>query len=105
MRIAFLALPLVVAASAAHASSEAAWAQFNLNVAQSCAAASGLNHAHISEIVGFDDSLGKVAALVTGIAPQRALHGAQIKKLCIYDKRTRRVWVDEARGWSAPDLR
>jgi hypothetical protein len=106
VRHALLALPLaLVAGTAAHASSDAAWARFNLDVAQHCAAASGLNHAHISTIVGFDDSLGKVAALVTGIEPQRALHGAQGKRLCIYDKRSKRVWIDEAKGWSAPDLR
>ncbi len=105
MRFALFAIPLALVGTVASASSDLAWARFNLDVAQGCAAASGLNHAHVSEIVGFDDSLGKVATLVTGIYPQRALHGATGKKLCIYDKRTHRAWVDEAKGWSAPDLR
>ena len=66
---------------------------------------SGLKHAHVSEIVAFDDSLNKVVTLVTGIFPQRTLKGATGKMLCVYDKRTKKTWIDEAKGWSAPDLR
>lgn len=105
MRLALLAMPLVLAPVAATASSDAAWAQLSLAVAQKCAAVSGLNHAHVSRLVIFDDTSGKVATLVTGIYPQRALHGATGRKLCLYDKRSRQAWIEEAKGWSAPDLR
>lgn len=105
MRLAFAALPLALIASAAHASGDAAWAKFNLTVAEKCATASGLRHAHVSTIIGFDDSLGKVATLVTGIYPQSRMRGATGKMLCVFDKRTQRVWVDEAAGWSAPNIR
>lgn len=105
MRFALLALPLALTAAAtAEASSDQAWARLNLAVAEKCAASSGLNHAHISRIVMFDDSLGKVAALVTGVSRERGARGLA-KKLCIYDKRSGRTWIDEAQGWSAPDLR
>lgn len=105
MRFFPLALPLILTAMPAQASSDAAWAQFNRAVAQQCAVASGLRQARVSAIIGFDDTLDKVAALVTGIQPQPRLHGATGRMLCIYDKRTHRVWVDEATGWSAPGLR
>ncbi|MBB4002145.1 MAG: hypothetical protein V7704_11600 [Aurantimonas endophytica] len=105
MRLLLIALPLLLAATAAHASSDDAWADLNLAVAEKCAAASGLKHAHVSELVLFDDTLNKVATLVTGVFPQKALKGAKGKMLCIYDKQSKKVWVDEATGWSAPDLR
>lgn len=105
MRFALLALPLALAAgSAAQASSDQAWARLNLAVAQKCAASSGLRHAHISEIVMFDDSVGKVAALVTGVSPERNARGFE-KKLCLFDKRTGRATIGQADGWNAPDLR
>ncbi|GGE20247.1 hypothetical protein GCM10011390_44370 [Aureimonas endophytica] len=87
------------------ASSPAAEAAFTRTVAETCAAASGLKGAHVSKPVLFDDSLNKVVTLVTGVFPQRALKGAEGRMLCVYDKRTRKVWIDEAKGWSAPDLR
>ncbi|NDV88944.1 hypothetical protein GTW51_19860 [Aurantimonas aggregata] len=105
MRLIPIALPFLLATTAAHASSDDAWASLNLAVAEKCAAASGLKHAHVSELVLFDDTLNKVATLVTGVFPQRALKGTKGKMLCIYDKRSQKVWLDEATGWSAPNLR
>jgi hypothetical protein len=101
-----LCIALLTLTTGAQAASSDAWARFQLSVAEGCAAASKLDHAHISEIVGFDDSLGKVVALVTGrTVPRRGVPAATIKKLCVYDKRSRHIWIDEAAGWSAPDLR
>ena len=105
MRLLMIALSPLLAATAAQASSNDAWASLNLAVAEKCASSSGLKHAHVSELVLFDDSLNKVATLVTGVFPQKALKGAKGQMLCIYDKRSKKVWVDEAKGWSAPDLR
>lgn len=105
MRLLVLTLPILAAATVAHASSDDAWAELNLKVAETCAAASGLKHAHVSELVLFDDTLGKVATLVSGVFPQKALKGAHGKTLCIFDKASGKVWIDEAKGWSAPDLR
>ncbi|MBE7186403.1 MAG: hypothetical protein INR68_18585 [Methylobacterium mesophilicum] len=98
-------LPFLALSTAADASSPDAEAAFTLAVAEKCAASSGLKHAHVSELVQFDDTLNKVVTLVTGVFPQRALKGAMGKMLCVYDKRTKQVWIDEAKGWSAPDLR
>jgi hypothetical protein len=101
-----MCVSLLTLSTAARASNSDAWANFQLNVAEGCAAASKLNHAHISDIVGFDDSLGKVVAIVTGrTTPRRGVPVATAKKLCVYDKRSRHIWIDDAPGWSAPDLR
>ncbi|KQS78850.1 hypothetical protein ASG25_09535 [Rhizobium sp. Leaf384] len=105
MRLLILSLPVLMTATLAHASSDDAWAAFNLKVAETCATASGLKHAHVSEIVAFDDTLGKVVTLVSGVFPQKALKGAHGKTLCVFDKATGKAWTDEAKGWSAPNLR
>lgn len=105
MRLFMLTLPIVMTTTVVHASSDDAWAKLDLKVAETCAAASGLKHAHVSQIIAFDDSLGKVATLVSGVFPQKALKGAHGKMLCIFDKASGKTWIDEAKGWSAPDLR
>lgn len=106
MRYLILAPMLLLGASAVQASDSASWNQFNRAVARTCTAASGLQSARTSSIVGFDDSLGKVATLVTGQQRIRVRGGwklTTVKQLCIYDKRTKHAWVDEAAGWSAPN--
>ena len=38
--------------------------------------------------------------LVTGTYTQARLKGARGTSLCLYDRRTRKVAVEEAKGWS-----
>lgn len=97
-------LPLMVAAAglvapltAAQASSDKAWAEFDQRVTRSCIAASGIRNARPSTIVGFDDRVGKVAMLVSDRS-----RGSNRAKLCLYDKRSRTAFVDDAEMWSAP---
>jgi hypothetical protein len=95
------ALALTVAsmglAAPSYASSDAAWAEFNARVTRACVKASGIRNARPSTIVGFDDRLAKVAMLVSD-----RTRGSAMSKLCIYDKRTRAVSIDDAEMWSAP---
>ncbi|MES3100557.1 hypothetical protein [Sphingomonas faeni] len=91
------AASLVLVASQAFASSDAAWGEFNQRVTRSCVAASGIRNARASVIVGFDDRVGKVAQLISD-----RTRGSTLSKLCLYDKRTRTAFVDEADMWSAP---
>lgn len=86
--------------SAAHASSDKAWAAFNARVTRACVAASGIRNPRPSVIVGFDDRVGKVAMLVSDRA-----RGSAASKLCLYDKRTQQAFVDDAETWSAPPQR
>jgi hypothetical protein len=89
--------------SAAQASSPDAWAAFNAKVAKKCNMSSGLQQARSGEVVGFDDSLGKVVTLVTGISRQPRPLATTVTMLCIYDQRSGRAWITEATGWTSPD--
>ena len=104
MRLPAIVLSLLLATSAAQASSSDAWAELARSVAETCAAASGLEQAKVSQLIEFDDTLGMVATLVTVIYPQAHMKGATGTVLCIYDKQTQQTWLDDATGWTAPDL-
>jgi hypothetical protein len=86
--------------SPAHASSDKAWAAFNAKATRSCVAASGIRNARPSSMVGFDDRVGKVAILVSD-----RTRGSAVSKLCLYDKRSQKAFVDDAEMWSAPPQR
>ena len=93
----------LLTSSAGYASSPGAWAAFNAKVAKSCNASSGLRQARSGEVVGFDDSLGKVVTLVTGISRQPRQRPQPVTMLCVYDQRSGQTWTTEARGWRSPD--
>ena len=97
-----IALPLtaLLFAAPATASSPNAWTEFNARVTKACVAASGIRNARPSTIVGFDDRVGKVAVLVSD-----RTRGSSLSKLCLYDKRARKAYVDDAEMWSAPPQR
>lgn len=95
---AFFAATIAAAPSAA--SSTKAWSAFNAQVTRACVAASGIRNPRASVIVGFDDRTGKVAMLVSD-----RTRGSTASKLCLYDKRTKRAYVDDADMWSAPPQR
>lgn len=86
--------------SPAYASSDKAWTAFNVRVTRACVAASGIRNARPSSIVGFDDRVGKVAMLVSD-----RTRGSASAKLCLYDKRTQKAYVDDAETWSGPPQR
>ncbi len=95
---AFLAAAGLIAAPAA-ASTPAAWLQLQRQAERSCIVASGLERPRISSMIVFDDKTGMVALLVTGTYPQRQMKGATGTSLCLYDRKTKRAAVEEARGW------
>jgi hypothetical protein len=92
-----LTVSALSAAASAQASSPGAWAEFNQRVTKSCLAAAGYRNARPSPIVGFDDRAGKVAMLVSDRS-----RGSNNAKLCLYDKRSRKAFIDSADGWVAP---
>lgn len=92
-----LSFALVSAASPAMASSDSAWQKFNTQVTRACVAASGIRNFRASNIVGFDDRVGMVAMLVSD-----RTRGSSQSKLCLYDKRARKAFVDDTETWSAP---
>lgn len=81
----------------AYGSSDGAWAAFNAEVTRACVAASGIRNSRPSAIVGFDDRVGTVAMLISD-----RTRGSSQAKLCLYNKRTKIAYVDNAETWSAP---
>ncbi|GGD87552.1 hypothetical protein GCM10011390_02800 [Aureimonas endophytica] len=92
-----LAVVVLWAAPPALASSDDAWAEFDSRVTKACVQASGIRNPRPSTIVGFDDRVGMVAMLVSD-----RKRGSTLSKLCLYDKKTRKAFVDDAETWSAP---
>lgn len=84
-------------ATSVQASSPGAWAEFNQRVTRSCLAAAGFRNARPSPVIGFDDRVGKVAMLVSDRS-----RGSNNAKLCLYDKASRKAYIDSADGWVAP---
>lgn len=91
---------LAAAVAPVHASGDGEWVRFNAQVTRACLVASGIRNGRPSTIVGFDDRVGKVAMLVSD-----RTWGSARSKLCLYDKRTRKAFVDDAEAWSAPPLK
>lgn len=92
-----VSLALTGFSSAANASSDGAWREFNTRVTRECVAMSGIRNYRASTIVGFDDRAGMVAMLVSD-----RTRGSLQSKLCLYDKRAKRAYIDDAEMWSAP---
>ena len=67
---------------------------------QACIAAAHLLRPTVSAAVGFSDRTGYDAMLVRGTYPQKFMKGAKGTMLCLYDRRTRRAEVAEAKGWT-----
>lgn len=95
MTLALLALPAAASTPAADAAMQRA-------SARACRAESDLDTAKIVGRVGFSDVHGVEALLVGGTWRPRQMRGARATMLCLYDRRTRRAEVQEAKGWTAP---
>jgi len=93
MRTLFVVAALLSASSFAHASSGPAWADLYSAAARACVHASGLKRSQPSAPVDFTD---KVMIAVRGYWPQRHMNNAPAMLMCLYDKRTGRVEVQQA---------
>jgi len=83
------------------ASTGAAWAASNRAGKAACIAAANLARPSVSSPLNFSDQVGRDAMLVRGMYKQRFMKNAWGTMLCLYDRRTRRAEVVEAKGWSA----
>ena len=92
---------LLFAAMAADASAPAAWAASAKAGRAACIAAAGLARPIVSSPLTFSDQAGRDAILVRGTYRQRFMKGASGTMLCLYDRRTHRAEVVEAKGWTA----
>lgn len=94
-------LLFLAVASVASASTPAAWAKLDQEVTRKCIEASEYRRPRVSNPIVFDDKNGNVALIVMGIYPQSRIKGATGTSLCLYNRNTRIVVLEEASGWSA----
>mgnify|MGYP001354234730 CR=1 FL=1 len=99
MRYLILAATVLLTASPALAASNEAWAQLRQQAERSCIEASDFRQPRVSNPIIFDDTVGMVALLVTGKFKPAHMKGASGTNLCLYDRRTQRAVVEEAKGW------
>ena len=92
----FLAVPM-----AARASTDAAWAASTKAGRAACMASANLARPIVSAPLNFSDQVGRDAMLVRGMYKQRFMKRAWGTMLCLYDRRTHRAEVVEAKGWTA----
>jgi hypothetical protein len=83
----------------ATASTPQAWKQMQRQAERGCIAASAFARPRVSNMIVFDDATGVVALLVTGTHRQAYMKGAVGTNLCLYDRRTKKAAVQEAKDW------
>lgn len=91
----------LLAAAPAAASTDAAWAASAKAGRAACAAAANFARPTVSAPLNFSDQIGRDAMLVRGMYKQRFMKSAWGTMLCLYDRRTHRAEVVEAKGWTA----
>jgi hypothetical protein len=91
-----------LAAAPAVAATPESYRALEARVAAACGKASGFERAKVSPTtVRFSDEAGVDARLVTGIYPQPHMKRAQGLMLCLYERRSGRVEVQDAESWWA----
>ena len=101
MKILIAGIVLVAAAGPASASTGAAWAASSKAGRAACIAAANFARPSVSAPLSFSDQVGRDAILVRGMYKQRFMKNAWGTMLCLYDRRTHRAEVAEAKGWTA----
>jgi hypothetical protein len=87
-------------AGAAQAATPESYAALEARVAAACGKASGFDRPTVSPTtVRFSDRAGVDARLVTGIYPQPHMKRAQGLMLCLYERGSGRVEVQDAESW------
>jgi hypothetical protein len=99
--LATLTFGLLAIPMAARASTDAAWASSAKAGRAACIAAANLARPTVTAPLIFSDQIGRDAILVRGTYKQPFMKGAQGTMLCLYDRRTHRAEVVEAKGWAA----
>ncbi|MFC3713788.1 hypothetical protein ACFOMD_14520 [Sphingoaurantiacus capsulatus] len=76
------------------------YAALEAKVATACAKATGFTKPYVGKsTIRFSDDVGYDTRLVSGIYPQPHMKGAQGLMLCLYDRRSGKVEVQDAANW------
>lgn len=94
-----IVLVATIAVQPASGSAPAAWDQLQRQAERTCTQESGFRRPRVSNMIVFDDNLATVALLVTGLPSEPRARSSVNTKLCLYNRRTRRVALEEAKGW------
>ena len=90
---------LLLIASAAPASTPAAWNQMNIRVNRACVTMSGLSRPILlAKRISFSDEIGTEVRMLRGTDSK----GRTKRLLCAYDRRTRSTEVQDADAWNGP---
>jgi Na+-transporting NADH:ubiquinone oxidoreductase subunit NqrB len=81
--------------SPALASSDAAWAALDRASAKACLHATGFLNATVSPPTRFSDGIGYDVRIVSGTYPQKHMKGTRGQMLCLFQRRTGNVEVQE----------
>ena len=98
MQIKVVATDIAVLLSAnayACASTTGAYAALDKASVKACITASGFLNAKISAATRFSDETGYDARTVSGTYPQKHMKGAKGQMLCLYNRKTKQVEVQE----------
>ncbi len=97
-----LLLAALCAGTAANAATPESYAALEAKVAAACSKASGFNKPYVGKsTIRFSDDVGYDTRLVGGIYAQPHMKGAQGLMLCLYDRRSGKVEVQDAASWWA----
>lgn len=86
---------LVFTTTTVLASSDEAWKALDKASAKSCIAAAGFLNGKISPATRFSDGVGYDTLIVSGTFPQKHMKGAKGQMLCLYNRKTKQVEVQE----------
>jgi heat shock protein HslJ len=95
MKIAASLILFVLAATSAIAATPDSYAKLDKESEAACLKAANLGGAAVLAPIRYSDRVGIDARVVTGIWPQPHMKGAKAKMLCLYNRKTKRVEVQE----------
>ena len=90
-----LAAAVFLTAAASFASAPDKWAKVDTASQNACLKAAGLNGAQVGPPIRFSDNIMMDARVVEGTWPQPHMKGAKARMLCLYNRKNKRVEVQE----------
>jgi heat shock protein HslJ len=95
LTLAGAAAAMTLLAAPATAATPDAWAKLDKASEAACLKAANLGGAIVGPPIRYSDRVGIDARVVTGTWPQLHMKGAKAKMLCLYNRKTKRVEVQE----------
>lgn len=95
-------LPLIIPSSPASASTPGEWAALDQRVKRACIAMSGLSRPQLlAQKISFSDAIGIEIRMIRGTDSRGRYH----RRLCAYNRASRRTEVEDAAGWLGPSVK